>query len=109
IEMPISWSLDDFPHFEYLRLPTTLTPGNMNASGVLENWLADFEYMRRTSEWGILTYTCHPYVIGRGHRMLMLESLLEGLVEKGATFMGLEAAAREYDARVPFKATSKAS
>jgi peptidoglycan/xylan/chitin deacetylase (PgdA/CDA1 family) len=102
IEMPISWSLDDFPHFEFLRLPTSVTPGLMNASGVLENWLDDFEYMRRECDWGILTYTCHPYVIGRGHRMLMLERLLEGLVEKGATFTTLEAAAREYDSRTPF-------
>jgi peptidoglycan/xylan/chitin deacetylase (PgdA/CDA1 family) len=103
IEMPISWSLDDFPHFEFLRLPTSVTPGLMNASGVLENWLDDFEYMRRTADWGILTYTCHPYVIGRGHRMLMLERLLDGLAEKGATFMTLEGAAREYDQRSPFK------
>jgi peptidoglycan/xylan/chitin deacetylase (PgdA/CDA1 family) len=102
IEMPISWSLDDFPHFEFLRLPTSVTPGLMNASGVLENWLDDFEYMRRTCEWGVLTYTCHPYVIGRGHRMLMLERLLEGLVEKGAVFSTLEAAAREWDGRAPF-------
>jgi peptidoglycan/xylan/chitin deacetylase (PgdA/CDA1 family) len=102
IEMPISWNLDDFPHFEYLRLPTSVTPGLMNASGVLENWLADFDYMRRTEDWGILTYTCHPYVIGRGHRMLMLENLLAGLAEKGAVFMSLEAAAREWDRRAPF-------
>jgi peptidoglycan/xylan/chitin deacetylase (PgdA/CDA1 family) len=101
IEMPISWSLDDFPHFEFLRLPTSVTPGLMNASGVLENWLDDFEYMRRTCEWGILTYTCHPYVIGRGHRMLMLERLIDGLREKGAVFMTLDGAAREYDRREP--------
>jgi len=104
IELPISWSLDDFPHFEFLRLPTSVTPGLMNASGVLENWLADFEYMRRTADWGVLTYTCHPYVIGRGHRMLMLERLLDGLVEKGAVFTTLEGAAREYDQRAPFQA-----
>jgi len=104
IEMPISWNLDDFPHFEYLRLPTSVTPGLMNANGVLQNWIDDFEYMRRTEEWGILTYTCHPYVIGRGHRMLMLERLLTTLAEKGAVFMGLEAAAREWDRREPFEA-----
>jgi peptidoglycan/xylan/chitin deacetylase (PgdA/CDA1 family) len=96
LEMPISWTLDDFPHFEYLRMPTTVTPGLMNASGVLENWLDDFEYMRRTCDWGILTYTCHPFVIGRGHRMLMLERLIEGLIEKGAVFLAMEDAAREY-------------
>ena len=103
IEMPISWSLDDFPHFEFLRLPTSVTPGLMNASGVLENWVDDFEYMRRTEEWGVLTYTCHPYVIGRGHRMLMLEKLLDALVEKNAVFLTLEAAAKEYDGRSPFR------
>ena len=104
VEMPISWSLDDFPHFEFLRLPTSVTPGLMNASGVLANWSDDFEYMRRTEEWGVLTYTCHPYVIGRGHRMLMLEKLLDALVEKSAVFLTLEAAAKEYDARSPFRA-----
>src|SRR5690625_824644 len=66
IEMPISWSLDDFPHFEFLRLPNSVSPGLMNTNAVLENWLDDFEYMRRTCDWGVLTYTCHPYVIGRG-------------------------------------------
>jgi hypothetical protein len=101
IEMPISWSLDDFPHFEFLRTPTSLMPGLMNAAGVLENWLNDFEYMRRTVDWGVLTYTCHPYVIGRGHRMLMLENLIEGLVAKGATFATMESAAAQWLQRQP--------
>lgn len=96
IEMPISWSLDDFPHFEFLRHGNSVMPGLMNASGVLENWLGDFEYMRRSCEWGVLTYTCHPFVIGRGHRMLMLEQLIEGLAAKGAVFRTLEEAALEY-------------
>lgn len=99
VEMPISWSLDDFPHFEFLRLPNSVTPGLQNATGVLENWLNDFEYMRRTCNWGVLTYTCHPYVIGRGHRMLMLENLIEGLIEKGATFVTLEGAVHAWLAR----------
>lgn len=99
IEMPISWSLDDFPHFEFLRLANSVTPGLMNASGVLENWLNDFEYMKRTCDWGILTYTCHPYVIGRGHRMLMLEKLIEGLLEKGAIFQTMEDAASAWKNR----------
>jgi peptidoglycan/xylan/chitin deacetylase (PgdA/CDA1 family) len=94
IEMPISWSLDDFPHFEFLR-----TQGLMATVGVLQNWIDDFEYMRREEEWGILTYTCHPFVIGRGHRMLMLERLIQGLTERGAAFATMEEAAREYQAR----------
>ena len=27
IEMPISWSLDDHPHFEFIRTPQTVAPG----------------------------------------------------------------------------------
>ena len=92
--MPISWSLDDFPHFEYFR-----TPGLMPAALVLQNWLDDFEYMIRTESWGVLTYTCHPFVIGRGHRMLMLERLVDGLVQRGATFLTMERAAEEYRSR----------
>ena len=96
VEIPISWSLDDFPHFEYLRTPTAIAPGLMNAENVLQNWTNDFEYMTRTTEWGVLTYTCHPYVIGRGHRMLLLERLLLNLMERNAVFRKLEDAAREY-------------
>lgn len=92
VEMPISWSLDDHPHFEFLRTPDFLMPGLQNASNVLENFVADFEYMRRTTDWGVLTYTFHPYVIGRGHRMLMLEALIDKLQEMGAVFMRMDSA-----------------
>jgi len=30
IELPISWTLDDFPHFEYLRVGQSLAPGLQN-------------------------------------------------------------------------------
>ena len=103
IEMPISWSLDDFPHFEYLRVGQSVAPGLMNASNVLENWLADFEYMTATESFGILTYTCHPFVIGRGHRMMMLEKLLKGLMSMGAEFMSMDSAAKLYDSRSPLR------
>ena len=32
--------------------------------------------MKKTVDWGVLTYTMHPYVIGRGYRMLALEDLV---------------------------------
>jgi peptidoglycan/xylan/chitin deacetylase (PgdA/CDA1 family) len=102
IEMPISWTLDDFPHFEFLRMKTQLMPGLQNASGVLENWTNDYLYLRDNLAWGILTYTFHPYVIGRGHRMMILDKLLKTIAEGGAQFVTMEDAAREYDRRVPF-------
>ena len=99
IEMPISWTLDDYPHFEFLRTPTWVLPGNMNANGVLQNWIDDFLYLERHLEWGVITYTFHPFVIGRGHRMIALEKLIDRLQQEGAVFMTLEEAAAEYAAR----------
>jgi len=99
IEMPISWSLDDHPHFEYWRSEGMVLPGLRPASGVLENWFDDFDYMTRIMDWGVITYTCHPYVIGRGHRMLMLERLIERLKERDAMFCTMEDAAREWAGR----------
>jgi peptidoglycan/xylan/chitin deacetylase (PgdA/CDA1 family) len=96
VEMPISWSLDDFPHFEFLRLQNQLQPGLSNARLVLENFIDDFEYMTRIVDWGVLTYTFHPYVIGRGHRMLMLERLIHALSERGARFCTMHEAAQAF-------------
>ena len=96
VEMPISWSTDDHPHFEYMRMPTMLAPGLKSAEGVLQNWYDDFDYMTRIADWGVLTYTCHPYVIGRGHRMLMLERLIKKLLARGAVFRTMESVAKEW-------------
>src|SRR5688572_5563717 len=101
IEMPVSWTLDDYPHFEFIRTPTWVLPGNMNASGVLENWIDDFLYLNQNLEWGVITYTFHPFVIGRGHRMVILDKLIRTLKERGAVFMTLEDAAAEYERRSP--------
>ena len=99
IEMPISWTLDDFPHFEFIRTPTWILPGNMNANGVLGNWIDDFLYLQQNLEWGVITYTFHPFVIGRGHRMVILEKLVRTLLERGAEFVTVESAAAQYEQR----------
>jgi peptidoglycan/xylan/chitin deacetylase (PgdA/CDA1 family) len=104
IEMPISWTLDDFPHFEFIRTSTVIAPGNMNANHVLQNWVDDFLYLHENLEWGVITYTFHPFVIGRGHRMVILEKLIRTLQEHGAHFMTLEDAAAEYLTRAPVPA-----
>ena len=95
IELPISWSLDDFPHFEYFR------GGGLQIAGqVLENWLGDFDFMCSDTSWGVLTYTFHPFVIGRGHRMLMLTELIERLLDKGAAFVTAQTAVTEFQDRL---------
>src|SRR5258707_12895653 len=103
IEMPISWSLDDSPHFGFVRTQSSVLPGLKNAGAVVANWIDDFLYMKRETDWGILTYTFHPFVIGRGHRMMALERLIERLAAGGAEFMRMETAAELFDKRAPYK------
>jgi peptidoglycan/xylan/chitin deacetylase (PgdA/CDA1 family) len=100
IEMPISWSLDDYPHFEFVRTSTVVLPGLQSARTVMESWRDEFRYMQQTVDWGVLTYTMHPYVIGRGYRMLALEALVKDLAAAGAVFMTMEDAAAEAQARM---------
>jgi len=100
IELPISWSLDDYPHFEFVRTQQTVLQGLMPARAVMQNWLDEFLYMKKTVDWGILTYTMHPYVIGRGYRMLALEWLYDNLRAQGAVFMTMEQAAQAANERM---------
>jgi len=100
VEMPIHWAADDAPHFEYVRTETTFRQGLMNAGAVGENWINDFLYLRDNVDWGVLTYTCHPYVIGRGARMMMLERVIKAAADSGALFLTMEDAAREFQQRV---------
>ena len=100
IEMPVSWSLDDYPHFEFLRTPQTVLPGLQSARTVMGNWLDEFRYMKKLVDWGILTYTMHPYVIGRGYRMLALEDFVDALAREGAEFMTMEDAVQEAQRRI---------
>ena len=100
IEMPISWSLDDHPHFEFIRTPQTVTPGLRPAREVMQSWYDEFAYMQKTVDWGVLTYTMHPYVIGRGYRMHALEWLVDKLAKEGAVFMTMEQAALEAKKRL---------
>jgi peptidoglycan/xylan/chitin deacetylase (PgdA/CDA1 family) len=101
VEMPISWSLDDYPVFEYMRLPNAIQAGLMNADLVGANWFADFQYMADHYDWSVLTYTFHPHVIGRGHRLLMLDRLIEKLQAAGAVFLTMEQAVAEYKLEYP--------
>jgi peptidoglycan-N-acetylglucosamine deacetylase len=83
-----------------VRTPTTVLPGLQSARTVMESWMDEFRYMQKSVEWGVLTYTMHPYVIGRGYRMLALEELINNLEDAGAVFMTMEEAAAEAQARM---------
>jgi peptidoglycan-N-acetylglucosamine deacetylase len=99
VEMPIHWSTDDSPHFEFVRTEQSLRQGLQNARSVEENWTHDFMYMRDTVEWGVLTYTCHPFIIGRGHRIMMLERLIQSMKADGAVFQRIDETVEEFRQR----------
>jgi hypothetical protein len=53
---------------------------------VLEIWVGEFDWMNEHVDGGILTVCMHPQVIGRGHRMAMLERFVENCSAAGARF-----------------------
>ena len=99
-ELPVCFSLDDWPHFQFNFDP--LRVGLSAPSKVLEIWAGDFDYMHAHVERGILTYTMHPQVIGRGHRMTMLEKLIRHILDRGnVRFMRMIDAAKAWDETFP--------
>jgi peptidoglycan-N-acetylglucosamine deacetylase len=86
-ELPVSWSLDDFLYLEYLKDATGVMLGGFDPDRLFANALGDFDWMRRELREGVLTITFHPYVIGRGHRLLALEAFLDELTARGARFV----------------------
>lgn len=80
-ELPMSFEFDDWPHFQFNFNPYrngTSAPGK-----VLEIWQNDFDWMHAHVDGGILTVTMHPQVIGRGHRVAMLEQFILHCLERG--------------------------
>ena len=101
VEMPVSWILDDFPHFEYVAIRSlgVNVTGLSAPSKVQEIWQDDFTFMHREVPDGVFTLTMHPQVIGRGHRMLMLERLIRWFKEQpGTRFSTLGDAAEAFRA-----------
>lgn len=102
VEIPVSWSLDDYPQFEYLRTPNIVMPGLRDPETVFKNFTEDFRYMTRDFENGIMVVTFHPQVIGRGHRLLGLEKWIEELLSMGATFARMDEIAEQVVQGVEF-------
>ncbi|WCB92131.1 Peptidoglycan deacetylase [Baekduia alba] len=98
-ELPVSWALDDFPHLEYLKTPDGVQLPTFSPSTLFDNALGDFTWMQRELDRGVLTITMHPYIIGRGHRLLALEAFVDALVGRGARFVTAEAAVAAWQNR----------
>lgn len=77
VEIPFTWGLDDFPAFEYVTSRAGIQQGLSSPDAVYDIWAGDFDYLHDRVGEGVYTLTMHPQVIGRGHRMLMLERLID--------------------------------
>jgi peptidoglycan/xylan/chitin deacetylase (PgdA/CDA1 family) len=102
VEMPVSWVLDDFPHFEFVKSSDVLYPGLSAGSKVEEIWRDEFDFMAREEPGGVFNLTMHPEIIGRGHRILMLERLIDHMSgHSGVEFTSLGVAAERFRAEQP--------
>jgi peptidoglycan/xylan/chitin deacetylase (PgdA/CDA1 family) len=80
-ELPICFEFDDWVHFQFNFNP--YRNGTSAPSKVLEIWVADFDWMHDNVDGGILTVAMHPQVIGRAHRIAMLEQFIAHCLGRG--------------------------
>ena len=80
-ELPICFEFDDWVHFQFNFNP--YRNGSSAPSKVLEIWTAEFEWMHAHVDGGVLTITMHPQVIGRAHRIAMLEQFITHCMNSG--------------------------
>jgi peptidoglycan-N-acetylglucosamine deacetylase len=97
VELPFTWGLDDFPAFEYVTSRTGIQQGLASPNAVYDIWAGDFDYLYDRIGAGVYTLTMHPQVIGRGHRMLMLERLVRHIQShRGVKFATMAETASEW-------------
>lgn len=97
IEVPVYWTLDDFPQLEFPSSPRPAARSDQSAVAAM--WLADFDFMREEEPDGIFTLTLHPQVIARGSRLRMFEAVVDQMAARGARFLRLADAVAEWQAR----------
>lgn len=91
VEIPISWLLDDFVHFEIVDNGAGLA----SPAKVYEIWAGEFE--GAYAEEGVFCLTMHPQVIGRYPRIRMLEKLIRFMRgHAGVEFMTCAEAVAEW-------------
>lgn len=99
VEVPSAWELADSSHFLFAYNPVYLM-GLSGPSKVEEIWREDFD--GAYEEGGDVCYvlTMHPQIIGRHHRMQMLERIVRHIMaHDGVWFAQTGAIADEFRAR----------
>lgn len=86
VELPFSWTLDDYVYLEFVTFKRMLMPGLRRPAEMFDNFSADVRWMVREVRRGVCTVVFHPQVMGRGHRLLALEAWLDEVAEMGVRF-----------------------
>jgi peptidoglycan/xylan/chitin deacetylase (PgdA/CDA1 family) len=99
VEVPMSWMLDDWPHFEF-------NPGwsteQSPPSTVREIWQGEFDYAYANASGGVFPVCMHPQVIGRGSRLTMLDDFMAYMTsQEGVAFETSDAVAARWRAAHP--------
>jgi len=86
VEVPVSWTLDDYVHLEYVRFNGMVMPGLQDPRSMFARFFDDIRYMTEHVADGVTNVTLHPQVIGRGGRMLALEEFIRHCKDLGVKF-----------------------
>lgn len=86
IELPWSWTNDDYPYLEFVAFRRMIMPGLARPEDMFSNFLGDVRWMSREVHAGVVTFVFHPQVIGRGHRLLALEDFVDSVIGLGVKF-----------------------
>jgi peptidoglycan-N-acetylglucosamine deacetylase len=90
VEVPVQWLLDDAPLFRHVYGATNAIA---DPARVFDLWSREFAGMHR--EGACFVLTCHPFVIGRASRIMLLEELVAYMRRfRGVWFTTGEAVAR---------------
>ncbi|MFF0451397.1 polysaccharide deacetylase [Streptomyces sp. NPDC004609] len=99
VEVPVSWTLDDFPFMEFALAPPMLMPASTDVEGLANRWLGDLDFMVEEVPHGVFTQTFHPQSIGRAGRIRILERIIHRAKKHGARFTTVNQAVSDWTAR----------
>ncbi len=109
VELPFSWTLDDYVHLEFVTFRKMLMPGLQRPQTMFANFADDVRWMVRDVSHGVCNVVFHPQVIGRGGRLLALEEWLDEIAGLGVAFARMDSVAEAFRAGRHFGIESGAS
>jgi peptidoglycan/xylan/chitin deacetylase (PgdA/CDA1 family) len=93
VELPVSWELNDSPHWVFMVKPTYRS-GLADPDAVLKVWQREFDWAYR--EGGFYLLTLHPQISGRGYRLDVIGQTLDYIAKFPDVWIGTHAEIAEF-------------